>query len=207
MVDQASGLRELVRDVRHEAKRRENIVRERVVSTGPPRVAIVAATPEVCATKLAALLNEQAAACGDVVASSNSPVPDADWLTDDLGVGYDPHRAESWQRASVVVLATTPDPDSVLAAYATLKSAHTAVPLPVVELVVWEASDPTQAALVYESLRSTCELFLPVDFAGCTSLSPLGCSSSVAGLVDRLRAQLPSLQRNQQLNPLATQEA
>src|SRR5690606_16685917 len=118
-----SGLRELVRDVRHEAQRRENIVRERVVSTGPPRVAIVAAAPEACVTKLAAFLSEQAAACGVVVASSDSPVADADWLADDLGVGYDPQRAESWQRASVVVLATTPDPQSVLAAYATLKSA------------------------------------------------------------------------------------
>lgn len=208
MVDQASGLRELVRDVRHEAQRRENMVRERVVSTGPPRVAIVAATPHVPAKNLAALLREQAAACGAVVGGWDSPASDADWLVDDLGVGYAPQSTESWQQASVVVLTTTPDPESVLAAYATLKAAHAAAPLPPVELVVWEPADASQADLVYESLRSTCELFLPIDFAGCTSLSPTGSSRCVAGLVERLMAQLPSsIHPSQPVNPLVTHEA
>lgn len=208
MDDQASGLRELVRDVRHEAQRRENIVRERVVSTGPSRVAIVAATPEAYAKKFGTLLSEQAEACGVAVASSDSPAPEADWLADDLGVGYDPRCDESWQRASVVVLVTTPDPEAVLAAYAALKSAHAMVPLPAVELVVWNANDSSHAELIYESLRSTCELFLPVDFIGCTNIRPDECSNSIAGLVDRLMAQLPtSTTRNRQLNPLATQEA
>jgi MinD-like ATPase involved in chromosome partitioning or flagellar assembly len=91
-----------------------------------------------------------------------------DVVVADLGCGMSPWVHRFWLSAQQILLVTTPNPDAVMASYATLKLAATGTLNERVRIVVNRCWEKQQARAVLARLDHTCRRFLDISLA-CTS--------------------------------------
>lgn len=177
MDNQADKLRELVRAVRHAA----------AVNTGPLTMAIYTADDGELAFKFEACL---ASACRERGIATNAS--SADWQLVQLAGAFDVSDQESWQRASVLIVVTYGDDQSIVDCYRGLKVAADHTPLPPLEVIV-VADDLDEGRVACERLAATCKRFLHCSMAGTTCCEDNDdlLVASIQPLVNRLMGMAP----------------
>ena len=186
MDDQAHQLRQLVQAFRQAAE----------VSTGPPLLLVATAAGDEQVTQFADRLIQAAAVRGVAIAATassvNQPAP-CDWQLSLLAGEYQIADAESWQRASLCILITASDDESIVGSYKLLKQASLATPLPSTELVVVSGGHAIRAEAALERFQQTCENFLSLTVTHATAIDTIDDFGAlhVEMLVERLAMLAP----------------
>lgn len=186
MDDQAEKLRQLVRTVRQAA----------TVTAGPPLLAVFTASDGSLGSTLLEALERACSARGittSKVIGDAAAAPKADWQTLQLHGDYQVADHEFWQGASILVVVSHSDDESIVTCYKSLKLAAQHTPLPPLEFVVAHDDEPKEAENAAERLAETCKRFLLCSIAGTTTItiSEGAMVSSVAPVVERLAMMAP----------------
>jgi hypothetical protein len=198
MDDQAEKLRQLVRTVRHAA----------TVATGPPLVMIYtianARLTSEFTQSFIAMCQTRGITLSSALASVDTP-DRCDWQIVERTGDYDVNDHEFWQRASVLVVLTDADDESIVDSYKALKHIAQHMPLPPLELVVRSDQNLDEAHTASDRLLQTCRRFLRCSIAGATlGVSTDEWAATVAPLVDRLVMMAP-VAPGELYSPLAVQ--
>ncbi len=178
MDSQADKLRCLVRAVREAA----------AVATGPPTIAIFAAGDHQLGDQMLRCLHDLCAA-----RSISTSSPNASWQLVQLKAENHADQWEQWRRASVLIIVTRSDDESVMECYKHLKLVVRHAPLPPLEFVVTDHVGYEAATVACNRLAQTCQRFLHSSISGtlvCTATDDT-VAASMEPLVDRLLAMPP----------------
>ncbi len=185
MDDQAEKLRQLVHTVRHAA----------TLATGPALLLVYTNSDrklgDDCVQCLSSVCRTRGIAISQVNAASAAS-KSSDWQLAQLHGTYNIADHELWQRASVLIVVTHADDESIVDCYKSLKLASEHTPLPPLELVVLSDYDWQEATTAAERLQQTCRRFLRCSIAGLTLGMPTEDWTHASGaLVDRLAMMAP----------------
>lgn len=196
MDDQAAKLRQLVTAVRHAA----------TVATGPPLLVVYAPARSEETQQFVHRFRHQCATRGIRTAdvrAGNSLSALVDWHVFQVAGEYQSEDFDHWHRASVYIVLTHSDDESVVETYKKLKSVALHTPLPPLEFMVFSDDDPPRAFVSAQRLSQTCQRFLLASIAGITMMDGANSrDAEVSSLVERLAMMAPVAERSLN-NPIA----
>ncbi|WP_442484921.1 hypothetical protein [Aeoliella sp. SH292] len=201
MDDQAAKLRQLVSAARYAA----------TVATGPPLLVVYSPARSDESQQFVHRFRNQCGARGIRTAdvrSGNSLSSAVDWQVFQVAGEYQSEDFDHWHRASVQIVLTHSDDESVVETYKKLKDVALHTPLPPLELVVFTDDDPPTAFVSAQRLSQTCQRFLLASIAGITLIdgASLSDAAEVSALVERLAMMAPVAERSLN-NPIAAHSA
>jgi hypothetical protein len=201
MDDQAAKLRQLVSAVRHAA----------TVATGPPLLVVYSPVRSEETQQFIYRFRNQCGARGIRTAdvrSGKSLSTGVDWQLFQVAGEYQTEDFDHWHRASVQIVITHSDDESVVETYKKLKAVALHTPLPPLELVMFTDDDSHTAFVSVQRLSQTCQRFLLASIAGVTMIDGAGATDSaeVSALVERLAMMAPVAEASLN-NPIASHSA
>jgi flagellar biosynthesis protein FlhG len=157
------------------------------IRLGPGGIQILPGVSPLSSTAQRTLVSQWTPAAQErFIADLRNLGPHADVALLDVGSACDSVAHRFWQTADEVLLVTTPDPVSVLDAYAAAKTFWAGSGTTQVASVVNQVSDDAEASEVHERLRQACRRFLGAELsqAGAVPADRALAQASVSGVVE-----------------------